>query len=111
MCETPRFVSTAASAATPPPVYRTKNTDAAAYLICFHKMRYLGARRCGRFGHDVQFQIEDLEKLAELRARDFRCGDPIPADPRALLQTHRFLRSEIQRVHAEVPNGRSTSMR
>ena len=102
MRDTPRSASMAVTAATPPPIYHLKNTDAAAYLICFHKMHYVGARRAGGNGHDVLFQIEDPDNVAEQRVRDFRLGNPDPVDPRALLQTHNFLRNEIQRVRAEV---------
>ena len=47
MREFSRSLDTAAHPATPPPIYRLKNTDAAAYLICFHRMRYLDARPAG----------------------------------------------------------------
>lgn len=107
MSEKPRSaVSPVASATTPPRIYRTTNTDAIAYLVSFHKLRYLGARRAGGNGHNVDLVVEDPNGIAEQLVRDFRLGSPEPTDPRALLQVHNFLRNEISRVRTEVADVR-----
>lgn len=111
MSDSPRSAFTAAKTATPSPIYCTTNTDAIAYLICFHKMRYLGARRAGGNGHNVDLVVEDSDGRAEQLVREFRLGNPEPGDPRALLQVHNFLRNEISRVRAEVANVRPARVR
>jgi hypothetical protein len=102
MCARAASTASPGQIASPPqPIFRLGNTDAVAFLISHHKMHYLGASRAGGNGHDVQFLIDDPDGLAEQRVRDFRLGTPDPADPRALLQVHSFLRNEIQRVRSE----------
>lgn len=89
-------ISSAAPAATPPPLFSVWNTNLAAYLVATGRLRYYDSIATDA-RQSVELRLEDPENVGPTLERAFNDRTAV-VEPRRLFDALKFLRSEVYRA-------------